>query len=299
MIANFQVPANAGSTRNHAIPSDPRRPGNADAAGDGGMVADDDVVGDLYLVVQAHVTAQLGVSEGAPINGGVGADLAIIADPDGADLRHPGPVALVHGQAEAVGPDDGPRMDQNPFTQTATVGNKHIADQPRARADVRLLTNDAAWSDHRTDIDSGARRHMAQRANLSAGIDLGARFNHGAGVNAGPGGRRWIQNLQHPRPGRVGLVGDQSRARTFGNRRWRYDSRRGPCRTQAGSVGRIGEKSDLSLFGRNQRRAGADPDARVALQFQVQQFGEFTQRDRAPGRNGIAVHRPERWPRSS
>ena len=55
-------------------------PATADAAGHGGVRADAHVVADLDLVVEAYVLLEHGVVERAAVDGGVGADLAVVAD---------------------------------------------------------------------------------------------------------------------------------------------------------------------------------------------------------------------------
>src|SRR5690606_38830522 len=63
-----------------AVAADPGAAGHRRAARHRGVGADADVVAHLDLVVQAHVLLEHGVVERAAVDGGVGADLAVVAD---------------------------------------------------------------------------------------------------------------------------------------------------------------------------------------------------------------------------
>ena len=76
----FQVAQHAGAAADQAVAADARAAGDGRAAGHRGVRADVHVVADLDLVVQAHVFLEHGVVERAAVDGGVGADLAVVAD---------------------------------------------------------------------------------------------------------------------------------------------------------------------------------------------------------------------------
>src|SRR5690606_33728042 len=97
----------AGRAADQAVAADGGAAGDGDATGHGGVGTGPDVVGDLDLVVQPHVLLEHGVLDGAAVDGGVGADLAVVADPHAALLRHLGPAPGVHGQAESIGAKHG------------------------------------------------------------------------------------------------------------------------------------------------------------------------------------------------
>src|SRR5690606_18666361 len=113
-VADLQVTGHAHLPGKHAIAADPGAAGDAHAAGHRGVGADVHVVGDLDQVVQAHVVFQHGVIDGAAIDGGVGTDLAVIADAHAAKLRHLDPLAVLHRQPEAVGTEHRARVHHRP-----------------------------------------------------------------------------------------------------------------------------------------------------------------------------------------
>src|SRR6202042_3968026 len=90
---------------NHAAPADHRAAGDAGAGGDGGMSADDHVVAYLDLIVQFDAILDNRIIDGAPINGGVGPDLHVIADSHAAHLRHLYPAAGVVRKTEPIRTD--------------------------------------------------------------------------------------------------------------------------------------------------------------------------------------------------
>src|SRR3546814_19359560 len=66
------------SDLDQAVAADGGAAGHGRAAGHRGVCADAHVVADLDLVVQAHVLAAHGVLDRAAVDGGVGADLAVV-----------------------------------------------------------------------------------------------------------------------------------------------------------------------------------------------------------------------------
>src|SRR5262245_51059131 len=70
-----------------AVRADLRAAGNAGAAGDRGVRADVAVVTDLDLVVELDALLDHRVVERAAVDGGVGANLDVVADAHAADLR--------------------------------------------------------------------------------------------------------------------------------------------------------------------------------------------------------------------
>src|SRR5262249_58003253 len=60
----------------------------ADLAHNEAVAPDDDVVGDVNQIVYLCALGDDRVAEGAAIDGGIGADLDVIADDDIAELKH-------------------------------------------------------------------------------------------------------------------------------------------------------------------------------------------------------------------
>ena len=92
--------------------TDHRAAGNPDAAGDGAVVADHDVMSDLNLVVQLDPVTDDGVFNRAAIDGRVGADFHVIAEhhPTYLGNLQPGAIGLA-GEAETVGADNDTGME--------------------------------------------------------------------------------------------------------------------------------------------------------------------------------------------
>src|SRR5690606_18263213 len=116
-VADPQVAEDARGAADQAIAADGGAAGHGRAAGHRGVRAYAYVVSDLDLVVQAHVLAEHGVVDRAAVDGGVRADLAVVADHHAALLRDLDPAPRVHRQAKAVGAEHGARVDEHALAQ--------------------------------------------------------------------------------------------------------------------------------------------------------------------------------------
>ena len=66
------------------------------------MPSNHHVVPDLHEIINFRALADHGIAQGAPVDGGIGADFDPILNDDAADLRHFQVARLAHGEAEAV-----------------------------------------------------------------------------------------------------------------------------------------------------------------------------------------------------
>jgi len=100
------VAGNAAHRHHHGIVADRQMIGDADRASQNNAIADGDapcnagvpanqavradsgIVADLHLIVDFCAVADAGGGDGAPIDGGVRADLDIVADDDAAQRRY-------------------------------------------------------------------------------------------------------------------------------------------------------------------------------------------------------------------
>ena len=178
-------------------------PGDPHAAGNGRMRADDAVVPDLDLVVEFHVILDHGVLDGAAIDRGVGADLAVGADDHAPDLRdlEPAPAFLRH--AESVRSDHRAGMNDRARANHAArvkrdVGMKHdVLAQDHAfpnctsGPDIHARRDLRAIADHRMGSDGSAR------------IDLRRRGDDGRRMHAGSSARGRIEKGRRGRVGRI------------------------------------------------------------------------------------------------
>ena len=97
----------------HDIAAESAAPGNTDLAGYQTMLADDNVVGKMDLVVQLRSGLDHGISERGPVDGAVRADLHVIADHHAAYLGNLMMDAAFGNKAEAVAPDHGTCVDDD------------------------------------------------------------------------------------------------------------------------------------------------------------------------------------------
>ncbi len=91
IIADVQVASEHHRTGDHAAGTDAGAARYAAAGRDDGVRTDLDVVRDLNLVIELDPVADDRIVDGAAIDGGVGADFHVSADPHPAELRHFGP----------------------------------------------------------------------------------------------------------------------------------------------------------------------------------------------------------------
>src|SRR4029453_16844980 len=89
-IAEFRAPRNTGLGHDNAMPSDHH------------------VVPDLDEIINFAALPDHGIAQGAPVDGGIGADFYPVLDDDPADLRHFQVSGLAHGEAEPVLADGDP-----------------------------------------------------------------------------------------------------------------------------------------------------------------------------------------------
>src|SRR5262245_25983246 len=167
--------------------------GDADAAGNRGMRADAHVVPDLDLVVELHALLDHGVVERAAVDGRVGADLDVIADAHAPDLRNFYPPAIRGRDAEAVGADHGPGMDDDAFSQGA------------------IGVDDYAWIEAALVTDGHALAHYAARADGYALAQPCRRGDHGRWMDAGRLADHRIEELRYAREISVRVFRDDAR----------------------------------------------------------------------------------------
>src|SRR5262249_42421091 len=143
------VPDHAGFGAHHDVVAELGRAGDAALGHDDAMPSDHDVVGDLHQVVDLGAVADHRVSERAAVDGGVGADLDVVADDDAADLGPLAPASGAHREAEAVLPDAG-----------AGVNDAAVADdgmrQGRTCADVAVAAEHDPVAHYRPGGDGRA-----------------------------------------------------------------------------------------------------------------------------------------------
>jgi len=105
-VGNLQMAKNARTTANRAAPADLGAASHARASGHGSVVADPDVMADLYLIVELDSIADDGIGQCATINRGVCADFHVVSDHDTASLRNFDPLFAVSRKAKPISAND-------------------------------------------------------------------------------------------------------------------------------------------------------------------------------------------------
>src|SRR5207244_5903579 len=119
--------------------------------------ADLHVVGDVDAIVDLGAAAHHGFAEGGPVDRAVGADLHVVLDDHGPDLRNLRGAVGTGNEAEAVGADDRPRVDDYPPAEPTPSIDHRVGKEDRIVADGRPR----AHVDEGTDADVGADRRAA------------------------------------------------------------------------------------------------------------------------------------------
>src|SRR5690606_18342207 len=142
---------------------DDRGAGDADAGRHGGVVAYAHVVRHHDLVVELDPVADDGVFEGAAVDGGVGADLDVVAYLDPAQLSDFSPgarlAARIRGKTEAVGAQHRAAVHNDPVAQVHAVVKRYAGVQQ------------AVGPDGRAGADDAARPHACARPDARAVLD--------------------------------------------------------------------------------------------------------------------------------
>ena len=146
------------------------------------MVADADVVSDLAEVVDLDAAGDRRLVQGAAVDARIGADLDVVADPRPPHLRHLDLPLAVEDEAEPVGSDDDPGVQD------------HAIPHRRAGVEHHARVRDAVGADGRPGAD------------VAAGEDRGARADPGARLDDGPGADRDLRAEDGVRGDEGGLV---------------------------------------------------------------------------------------------
>ncbi len=154
------------------------------------VCADTYVVPDLDLAVELHALFDPRIFDGTPIDGGVGADLHIIANPHAPNLWDFQPAVRPDARAKAYAANPKPSA---PITSGCTTTRaprrtlRHRVTCATSRVCSPMLAShdDAARSNACARSDLHAGLHDGARLNTGAGRDLGARIHLRAGMNAG------------------------------------------------------------------------------------------------------------------
>jgi hypothetical protein len=151
------------------------------------------VVRDHDEVVELDALLDHGVLERPAIDGGVRADLDVVAHLDTADLRHLDPGALVRRKSETIRSDHRPRLHYAAPANPDTGTDMHPCHELRVVGDRCAAFDETTGPDEATSADKCASTNYHMRADLGTGVDAGIRRDHGAWMSAGPQWRIGVQ----------------------------------------------------------------------------------------------------------
>src|SRR5690606_2753036 len=102
--------------RDHAVLANLGAAGNTCAPSHSGVITDLHVVRDHDLVIQLDPVANQRGRQRTTVDGGIGADLNVVADTHPTNLRDFLPDTLLIGKAEALATDHCTRLNDHPLT---------------------------------------------------------------------------------------------------------------------------------------------------------------------------------------
>src|SRR5262249_61987961 len=114
-LADPDVPGGARLPAHHHVVAELARAGDAHMADDYAVPADHDVVPDLHEIINFCPSADDRVPERTAVDAGIGADLDVVLDDHGADLRHLEVAGGGERKPEAVLPDPDAGVQDDPI----------------------------------------------------------------------------------------------------------------------------------------------------------------------------------------
>jgi hypothetical protein len=146
--------------------------GHTDATGHGSMVADPNVVANLYQIVELYAVSDDGVLQGAAINTGVGANLYIVTDQNSTQLFNFLPGARIRGKAKSVSTDDDARMQQ------ASVADNTVFTHCDTRPEFSVSTNPGTALYHAQSPNPCCRMNKRASVDHRTGVYLRSHWAH-------------------------------------------------------------------------------------------------------------------------
>src|SRR5690606_13514220 len=224
--------------------------------------------------------ADLGIDQGAAIDGAVRADLDVAADHHPPELRYLDPALAVLRQAEAVRADDHARMHQAVAPEHAARADPDVSHQARTGADLGRTSNIAPRTDDRALADHGVGLDHRLRPDARARGDARARVDGGARMDAG--GRRdgRMQQRGDAREHQLRLRGYQGVALPGGGVGGGQHHRAGAGREQLAPILAVRQVGQLVRAGAIERRDRDDPGIARTAQLGTEAARELCQGER-------------------
>ena len=232
----------------------------------------------LNEIIDLRVRAYAGAADGGPINGGVGADLHVVADLHDPGLRHleaPWTVARV---AEAIAADDHARVKNDAVADPATLRHRHVGMQHATTAEPRSRSNGHARHEHGPLSDPGVLSHVAVRIEACVRLNDGGWIDGGQGADARRVYGRGIEQRVDLRESPVGIIDAKKVQRGVRAQVVGHDDRAGLAGGQMGPVARVGQESDVPRAGVLDGRHPLDGHVRVTDHPSSDELGEVRER---------------------
>ena len=229
---------------------------------------------DVDQIVDPTIGADFGVGAGAPVDGGVGADFAVVADHHSADLGNLYMTAGVRGEAESVLTDPGSGINIDPRPDQTMA-------ERRARPNPAVAAQNHAGADNRVRPDYAAGPEIRRRTDYRPVGNGTASTQHsrGAHVRGARDSRRWlrfrVQSLAGKCKGFVGRFTDQQHhaLRRQATVLWMNHRRPGPAAGKRLAKFWVVEKAKVVGAGRFQRCRAADHPGAIAVNLCPRSIG--------------------------
>ena len=236
-VADRHVVGQADLAGEDDATADPTRPRDPRLRHDDGVRANHGIMADLHQVVDFRAAADDRGAHGRAVDRHVGADLDVILDDDPADLGDLAMARPVEDVAEAVGPQDGPGVDDDPAADLDVLPQDHVGVQHAA------LPHPASGSEDDVGMQNGPGLHDAVRPHHRVG-EHGCVGGHAGRVGddrrrVHPGGGRGlgVEEAEESGDGEAGL-GDADHRPARQLEAGRDEERRGLATLGGGLVAR-------------------------------------------------------------
>lgn len=162
-------------------------------------------MGNLDLVVEFDAIPKDRIGQCTTIDGGIHADLDIVADQHTTDLGNLVPDTLLVGETKAFTTEHRARLDDHPLADTHVVIQRHPWRQPATLADLATRTDEAVGTDGDTRTDTRTALDHHEGGNACRRVDDRILGHHGARVNPGSGLGFRIEQMRDSRISQVGV----------------------------------------------------------------------------------------------
>ena len=178
------MPVDSGLGGDDYAASDFRASGNAGLSDENRGFTENDVVSNLHEVVDFRSFLDPGFAEAGAVDAGIRADFNIVVDLHDSVLGNLDETAEGWCVTEAVGADDGTRMDDDAVAEDAAVHDGDIGVDDAVFADFGVVTDICAAADDRVVADFSMSLDNGVGADIDVFSEFGGRVDVCAGADA-------------------------------------------------------------------------------------------------------------------